>query len=82
MCSDDMRLLISLLVKKGGLAIPSFYSIAKLEFSNSRAATDQLIEHINDHVITAQIDSTLLKNSKRNILKAREEHNDTILQQL
>ena len=82
MCSDDERLLIFLPVKKGGLAIPIFSSIAELEFSNSRAATDQLIKHINDQVITAQIDSTLLKNSKRNIVKAREEHNDTILQQL
>ena len=41
-----------------------------------------MIKHINDQVITAQIDSTLLKNSKRNIAKVREEHNDTILQQL
>ena len=82
MCSDDERLLISLPVKKGGLAIPIFSSIAELEFFNSRAATDQLIKHINDQVITAQIDNTLLKNSKRNIVKAREEHNDTILQQL
>ena len=82
MCSDDERLLISLPVKKGGLAIPIFSSIAELEFSNSRAATDQLIKHINDQVITAQIDSTLLKNSQRNIFEAKEERNDTILQQL
>ena len=81
-CSDDERLLIPLPVKKGGLAIPIFFSIAELEFFNSRAATDQLIKHINDQVITAQIDNTLLKNSKRNIVKAREEHNDTVLQQL
>ena len=64
MCSDDERLLISLPVKKGGLAILIFSSTAELEFSNSRVATDQLIKHINDQVITAQIDSTLLKNSK------------------
>ena len=54
-------------------------SIAELEFFNSRAATDQLIKHINDQVITAQIDNTLLKNSGRpRETSLKQERNTTI----
>ena len=56
LCSKDERLLISLPVLKGGLAIPVFSSIAELEFSNSRRATDQLINKsiskITQHILT------------------------------
>ena len=81
-CSADERLLLSIPAEKGGLAIPIFSATADSEFSRSRAATEQLIEHINNQDSTAQVDSELLKHSKRVIVKARKEHNEAILQQL
>ena len=78
-CSADERLLLSLPAKKGGLAIPIFSATADSEFSRSRAATEQLIEHINNQDSTPQVDSELLKHSKRHIVKAREVHNEAIL---
>ena len=81
-CSADERLLLSLPAKKGGLAIPIFSATADSEFSRSRAATEQLIEHINNQDSTAQVDSELLKHSKRDIIKAREEHSEAIQEQL
>ena len=53
-----------------------------LQFSKSRAATEQLIEHINNQDGTAQVDSPLVMHSKRDTGKAREEHNEAILEQL
>ena len=81
-CSADERLLLSLPTKKGGLAIPIFPVTADSEFSRPRAATEQPIEHINNQDSTAQVDSELLKHSKQDILKAREEHSEAILEQL
>ena len=81
-CSADKRLLLSLPAKKGGLAIPIFSATADSAFSRSRAAKEQLIEHINNQDSTAQVDSELLKHSKRDIIKAKDEHSEAILQQL
>ena len=81
-CFAYERLLLSLPAKKGGLAIPIFSATADSEFFRSRAATEQLIEHINNQDSTAQVDSELLNHSKRGIVKAREEHNEVILEQL
>ena len=81
-CSADERLLLSLPAKKGGLAIPIISATADSEFSRSKAATEQLIEHTNNQDSTAKVDSELLKHSKRDIVKAREEHSEAILEQL
>ena len=59
-CSVDERLLLSLRVKKGGLAIPIFSAVADLEFANSRAAIEKLVEHINNQESTAPVDSEQL----------------------
>ena len=77
-CSANERLLLSLLAKKGGLAIPIFSAVSDIEFANSRAATEQLIEHIS----TAPMDSEQLKTARRRIANTRKELNNTTLQQL
>lgn len=82
LCSPDERLLLSSPAKKGGLTIPIFSVTADSEFSRSRAATEKLREHISNQDGTEQVDSELLKHSKRDIVKAREEHNEAILEQL
>ena len=46
-CPAHERLLLSLPVKKGGLALPILSVAADLEFANSHAATRQLFKHIN-----------------------------------
>ncbi len=61
--SADERLLLSLPVKKGGLAIPIFSAVADLEFGNAHAATEQLVEHINNQDSTAPMDSEQLRYS-------------------
>ena len=64
LCTTDERLL-SLPVKKGGLAIPIFSTMADFEFANSRAATKQLVEHIYNQDGTAPVDTEQLKTTKR-----------------
>ena len=71
-CTADERLLLSLPVKRGGLAIPIFSAVADHEFANSRIATEQLVEMDDEHRMT----------SRRKIVNTREERYNTILQQL
>ena len=49
-CSKDERLLLSLSVKKGGLAIPIF---SNSEFTNSRMATEQLVRKVKNQHFTS-----------------------------
>ena len=81
-CTPDERLLLSLPVKKGGLAIPIFAEIADFEYENSQLATHQLVRNTKCQESTAALDKELLKQTKKSIVKAREERNTTILQQL
>ena len=81
-CTVDERLLLSLPVKKGGLAIPIFSAVADFECANSRSATEQLVEYIINQDSTALLDSEQLMNSRRRIANTREELNNNILQQL
>ena len=68
-CSADERLLL-------------FSAVADLEFANSLAATEQLVEHVSNQESTAPVDSKELKISRRRIANTREELSNTILQQL
>ena len=82
LCTTDERLLLSLPVKKGGLAIPIFSTMADFEFANSRAATEQLVEHIYNQDGTAPVDTEQLKTTGRRIAIAKEEQSSSLLQQL
>ena len=81
-CTTDERLLLSLPVKKGGLAIPIFSTMAELEWANSREATKQLVEHIYNQDSAAPLDTEQLKASRRRIAKAKEEFSNSLMQQL
>lgn len=81
-CTAEERLLLSLPVRKGGLAIPVFSNTADSEYANSRLATQQLVTNIKNQDSTALMDNELLKQSRKNIVKAREEQHKTILQQV
>ena len=67
LCTTDEQLLLSLPVKKGGLTLPIFSTMVDFEFANSRAATEQLVEHIYNQ------DGTAI---------AKEEQSSSLLQQL
>ena len=82
LCTTDERLLLSLPVKKGGLAIPIFSTMADFEFANSRAATEQLVEHIYNQDGTAPVDTEQLKTTRRRIAIAKEEQSSSLVQQL
>jgi hypothetical protein len=81
-CSTNERLLLSLPVKKSGLAIPIFSNVAEFELANSRLATQQLVINIRNQYSTAPADRELYKISRKNIIKAREERNNRILEQI
>ena len=81
-CSTDERLLLSLPVKKGGLAIPIFSNVAEFEFANSRLATQQLVINIKNQDSTSPVDREQYKISRKNIINAREERNNRILEQV
>ena len=57
LCTTDERLLLSLPVKEGGLAIPIFSTMADFKFANFRAATEQLVKHIYHQDSTAPVDT-------------------------
>ena len=82
LCTTDERLLLSLPVKKGGLAIPIYTTMADFEFANFRAATEQLVEHIYNQDSTAPVDTEQLKTTRRRIAIAKEEQSSSLLQQL
>ena len=48
LCSDNDRILLSLPVRFGGLAIPLFYNDAKYEYENSRKLTSPLTQSIKN----------------------------------
>ena len=81
-CSKDERLFLSLPVKKGGLGIPILSNVAPFEFTNSRMATEHLVLKIKNQDSTSPVDGEHDRNSRRNVIKAREERNNIILQQL
>ena len=64
--------------------MPIFSAVADIEFANSRAATEWLIEHISNRDSTAPMDSEQLKTARRRIASTREleKLNNTTLQQL
>ena len=79
LCTTDERLLLSLPMKKGGLAIPIFSTMVDFEFTNSRAATEQLVEHIYNQDSTAPVDTKQLKTTRRRIAIAKEEQSSSLL---
>ena len=82
LCTTDERRLLSLPVKKGGLAIPIFSTMADFKFANSRAATEQLVEIIYNQDGTAPVDTEQLETTRGRIAIAKEEQSSSLLQQL
>ena len=56
--------------------------MADFEFANSRAATEQLVEHIYNQDDTAPVDTEQLKTTRRRIAFAKEEQSSSLLQKL
>ena len=56
--------------------------MADFEFANSRAATEQLVEHINNQDGTAPVDTEQLKTTRRRIAIAKEKQSSSLLQTL
>ena len=81
-CSKDERLLLSFPVKKIGLAVPIFSNAAQFEFTNFRMATEQLMIKIKNQDSTSPVDGELYRISRMNIIKAREDRDNKILQQV
>ena len=81
-CTADERRLLSLLVKRGGLGISTFSAIADHEFVNSRMATEQLVEHINNQYSTTPMGIERRMTSRRKIVNTREERFNSMLEQL
>ena len=56
--------------------------MADFEFANSRAATEQLVEHIYNQDGTTTVDTEQLKTTRKRITIAKEEQSSSLLQQL
>ena len=79
LCTTDERLLLSLPVKKGGLEIPIFSTMADFDFANSCSDAEQLVEHIYNQDSTAPVDTEQLKTTRRRIAIAKEEQSSSLL---
>ena len=82
LCTPDERLLVSLPVRYGGLAIPIFSSIANFEHNNSKKVTKQLTSLIKLQDKSTAVDNNELRNAKKIVIKDREDRCSEILQEL
>ena len=81
-CSEDERVLLSLPVKLGGLAIPIFSKTSDDEFENSKYACKQLTNNIKQQKQSYESDLKAHKKITNEIIKKREAKNHAIIEQL
>ena len=81
-CSEDERLLLSLPVKLGGLAIPIFSKTSNDEFENSKIACKELTNNIKEQKQSYQFNQKLHSNITNEIVKKREAKNAETIEQL
>ena len=82
LCSDNDRILLSLPVKSGGLAIPLFHNDAKYEFQNYRKLKSSLTHLIKDQHQIYSVNETEQKSIKLNIKINKEERYKATLTEL
>ena len=80
--SDNNRILLSLSVKFGGLAISLFHNDAKYENENSRKLTSSLTQLIKDQYQIYSVNKTEQKSIKSNIKINKEERYKATLTKL
>ena len=71
-CSEDERLLLSLPVKLGGMAIPIFTKKAPIEYGNSRSACTQHIRNIKNQTFEYVFDEEEAANARKEINSSRK----------
>eukprot|EP00794_Sanderia_malayensis_P001505 gene1505-biopygen1251 len=81
-CSSDERLLLSLPVKRGGLALPIFSSLSKAEYVNSRSVTFELGSRIKEQEKHLSPEAKNIKDAISAVIRKREENNIKLLNQL
>ena len=81
-CSNDERVLPSLLTRFGGLGIPLFHKNAFIEFENSRKLTSSLTDLINDQSVIYSANGSEQKESKTTIKTERENIHKNVLNAL
>ena len=73
LCLDNDRILLSLPVRFGGLAIPLFHNDAKYDYQNSRKLTLSLTQLIKDQYHIYSVNETEQKSIKSNMKINKEE---------
>ena len=71
-CSANERELLALPVKLGGLVIPIFSNSSTREYEHSKKASQQLCENIKKQTEKYTFDQKIANNTKREIVKSRE----------
>ena len=79
LCSDNKRLLLSLPLRFGGLAIPLFHKDAQYEYENSRNLTSSLAKLIKEQNQMYIVNELEIKSIKGNIKTEKEERHKTTL---
>ena len=79
LCSDNERLLLSLPLRFGGLAIPLFHKDAQYEYENSRKLTSSLAKLIKEQNQMYIVNELEIKLIKGNIKTEKEERHKTTL---
>ena len=78
-CSDNERILLSLPTRFGGLNIPLFHELSKIEYENSRKITKGLTTLITKQDVNYTVSSTELSNLKCQIKGEKEgRHKETL----
>ena len=82
LCSDNNRILLSLPVRFGGLAIPLFHNDAKYEYGNSRKLTSPLTQLIKDQYQIYSVNEMEQKSIKTKTTIHKEEQYKATLTKL
>ena len=77
-CSPDERLLLSLPVKLGGMAIPIFKNKAPIEYANSRQACTQHVRNIKNQTLAYTFDDDEAAKVRKDINLQRKNSHDQL----
>ena len=80
--SNDERLLLSLPVRLGGMAIPIFSSNASSDYEDSRKLSKQLTDNVKQQVDGYIIDENKLSETRNQITIDREKRHSVVLEDL
>ena len=81
-CSPDERLLLSLPVRLGGLALPIFSKRSRCDYRSSLSTCNQLITNIKQQTVAYVFDKNIAADARKEVVSAKNNAHEELVQQL